>query len=521
MQKIAFAAFMLGVFATSPMARAEENVTVAQKSDKAAPAAQEEEPVVEETTEDGIPDEELAAASRDGMKMSELKAISGNFNIKIKDDMLVFEGSVPRKCAKSAAVGEVDASTFKGFQGIRVDMPACRQGLAGLTAKEKKDLVQVKGAFPAKTLASDVDGQVCLIYSENGDEAKCDAIADLKFVSKATRDAQLAKETKEKQDKQRHNEEVAFVAKVRALCKSGDFETLTAEIRAMESVLGDVTSILAKVEEFKSARLIADISNAKDADTARTAYEAYLETNSGGDTDEVTEAYLTRRFDLLKESISDGEKKHEAKSQEIRSYAKALQETSFNDKEHKGQVAWSYAELAGVAKDEGDLDSAAAYFTKAIDYVDGKEARKDLEIAMTNMFHAAVEECLAKMAENEAKGSECDKLAAKAKKHLDNAIAYQKKLKKSGDALAELQALQMKKIQTFGVDKASINVPNYMAPGYGKYNRAPGTYDAKKYNAWGAGQNKANMERFYGSGSVDGSEGASGGGGNNATGLDF
>lgn len=530
MPKIALAALILGVFSTNPLAHAGE--TALTKGDFLGNASAKTDEQLSGEEDAGDEEDSYGDAQRAGMKQQEIANLPGDFKIKVVGDQLVFEGSMPEKCAKDATMSEVNVSKA-GEIGIQIDMPACMDNPKFKKKKEK--MVSVKEVFASRTLPSDVDGKICLLNAAVlGDDLACDPVTGLDpFKSAKTRAEELAKKEKDEAEQKKKDEAAerqrkadAIINKVKELCRKGDFETLTKEIEAMAQYLGDVTEILAKVEEFKTQRLIGNLSNAKDSDAARKAYGELIAASIDNDTEENKNLYLDRRFEIVKDVIANSELKHAEIALEIRSYATEIAAVGMSNKDRKAQVAWGYAELAGKLKEEGELDSAAGYYDRAMDYLDSRdiEGRKNIEIAMTNMYHDAIQACLE---ENKLTPAKCDKLADKAKKHLDKAIAQQKRMKKSTDALADLQALQVKKIQTFGLDAkgTTMNIKNQNTPfgqmNYGMYQRYPGSYGARKAQMFNEGRNEAYMEYMMqrNSGLPYNNGGATGEG--NGTGLSF
>ena len=73
------------------------------------------------------------------------------------------------------------------------------------------------------------------------------------------------------------------------------------EIEAAKAFLGDVSSILTKVDGLKQKYFVDQIGKAKDADAARDAYQAFLDAaaEAGWDVDAVSMVYADRRLTLL------------------------------------------------------------------------------------------------------------------------------------------------------------------------------------------------------------------------------
>ncbi len=467
MNKIAFAALLIGAFALNPLAKAEEIPSPA--------------PVEEE-----IPD-----VKADGLKFNELKNITEGFGVRVEGDQLVFSGKMPRKCLEGRVMTSVESDATKGEHSIKIDMPAC-SGKA-LSQADRKSMVAVSLAFPAKSFDANIDGKFCLKNSPEGDgKYGCDPILgkdgkQLEHISLATIATHEAKEKDRKrledEKKVRQDEERNLLTKIGELCRAGDFQTISRELEAA-TWLGDLTKVLNELGLAKTKSLEGAIRKAKNPEDLRVAYDA-LAADPTYDSDKAVELYGNRRMEMFRSAIED-------KSQSVSSLASVIREMESDlgdigeTKKAKEAASWAYTALGNRLRDDKDFTGAENQYEKALRYAD-LDGKIKIEQEMAKMFLAAAEECLK---ENKLKPAKCDALAKKARKHMDKAIAAQGR-KRGDDAVEALAGMKMEKIQTFGVDGINVKVN-----GYGTFNPYGGSYDMQKRQVYQTGMQEEYMKRI-------------------------
>lgn len=477
MNKIAFAALLLGAFTLSLSAKADP------AKDELPPANS----------------DDLPAATRDGMKLSEIRGIVSNFSVKIEGDQLVFSGGIPNECAKDRVHGEVESAN--GQHSLKIDFPKCRNGVSHLTAAQRADLRQLKMAIPAKSFDASVDGKFCLKFSVNGDgEAGCDPIMvggkQLEHTSTttlATRRAEEERKEKEAAERARLAEEASsrrqkeadFLRMATDLCRAGDFARLSDELEKQRDWFGDLTRVLSELGRAKAKSLEDALRKAKDPEALKAAYEALM-ADPSADSEKALETYVTRRSEMFQSAIGDRSKSIRDMQSVISQYEADMQDVEVENKKIKQGMAWAYTALGDRLRDDKDYSGAETQYEKALRYAD-VDGKVKIEQEMAKMFLAAAEECLK---ENKTKPAKCDALAKKARKHMDGAIAAQGR-KRGDDAAEELAGMKMEKIQTFGVDGINVKVS-----GYGTFNPYGGSYDQQKRQVYQTGMQEEYMKRM-------------------------
>ncbi len=451
----------------------------------------------EEGEEEAGEENELEAAQPDGMNMQALKkATRQRFSVDLNKakDGLVFSGTVPRKCAKGAKPVEMDSTRFPGSIGIKIDMPACPNGIPKKGSERDNELVKVSGIFPELSLNEQSDGKICIVFSADSDHYECEAVMKdgkpLEFTSKKTLDkraedtarAAEAKRFKEEQDRKNRD----LNDKLQALCKERDFTGISL---VLEELDGDTSKVIKKLGDFEKSSAESAVKKAKDVDAVKEAYEAYLSAAEakGWDTEDMNKVYTDKRVDLLKEQLKDTNATPGTVAGSIRDLVQDLTEIGTLS-ENKEQIAWSYSQLAINLKDAENYDEAERYFEEAKRY---SNKTVEIESAIAKMYSEAKDACLAKVAEGKATPGKCDSLAKKAMKHMDKAIAAQGK-KKGDGSLEDLMAMRVEKIQAFGQG------PTMNVSGFGMLNMGGGSYTQEKVQAYQQGQQVKAMQQMMG-----------------------
>jgi hypothetical protein len=529
LHKVALAALVLGVFSLSPTANAEsllhrlgfERIPSATAPSAAsvvgapaprvaapaiAPAPFANDPGVADADGSGL---ELADSNdSSGMSLAKLRTISSGFGIEIKDDMVVMKGAIPRKCAIGATFsmntvpgvdGKPGQHQISFIPGENCDKPSADKAMVKLSS------ASLFG--PGKALPDNsVDGDICIAHSENGASA-CDVVPNAKYVShnsilKDAADKQSVAEMKAKalrekeQAAKRENEEKALLVKLNILCKQGDFEGFGKEVEAFRRQLGDINQFMTKIEGVKQKYFAEQINKAKDIDSIKDAYQAYLdasEASGGWDTDDVTSKYADKRVEMLTSTVKDTSLSAERRAGAIRDLASDLRDMDLYDKAHKSRIGASYVDLANSLKESGSNDDrskyadAEKYFREAEQFAEG-DMKVKIEAEIAKMYRAATDACLDDAKEKGKGFNTCDALAKKEKSSMDAAIKAQGHVKSDG-SLEALAGMKQEKIARFGQDGYSMNVS-----GYGSLNRAGGSYDATKYTDYSLAQQQAQMQ---------------------------
>ncbi|HEY8280345.1 MAG TPA: hypothetical protein VIH99_12020, partial [Bdellovibrionota bacterium] len=507
MQKVAFAALMLGVFSLSPTAKAEEQAISLERQPAVSTSEKKQDRldagsnVVKSATET-VSDEVIAEednidpnapdAIQDGMHMSDMAKIGQGFKISLNGNKLVFSGRILKRCANGITVDvQTRELADKVEHGLKINVPDCTNFQARKSDRLNSNFTTVNYAFPKDLIInSSLSGNVCLLVAANiNDPLECEALTGsdgkaLNYVSQTAIDAAAKVEVAKKEKADADKKADALVAKLDMLCQKGDMVGFGKELEAAQSVLGNIIQYLDMADDAFMKKYIRDIKTAKDADAAAEAYDNFLSASSerGWDTEEVEKAYVERRVSLLDEVLKD-EIPAGKKAAAIREFASALRDLD-NYREHKPRIAVAYSQLAHDLAVAGDYDGAEANAERAMEFASA-EQRLQLEQELAKMFNEAAEQCLA---ENKLSPGKCDRLAQKAKKHVNGAMAAQKGIGGDG-SLEALAAMKSEKIQMFGVDGYTTNVS-----GYGAYNMTGGEYDVKKMQAFQQGQQERYMQ---------------------------
>jgi hypothetical protein len=485
MQKIMAAALLLGVFSLSPLAKAYD------RPDSAAPG---------------------------GLSLSELSSTAGDFSLSFVGDKIVMDGSIPMKCADGAGVS---VGIWRGADGKAAPMHSVRfvpgSGCKNLSDADRADRVYIHSPelFGNSRALSDakIDGGLCVLHKVNGAAGQdaCDPVSGQTYTANAdaakakadqdkiTSDA-MAKQQKDAID-DRARKEKELIDQLTIACKNGDWVGFGQQIEAAKAFLGDVTKILDKVDGLKQRYFADQISKAKDLDSVKDAYQAYLDAanDAGWDTDEVTGKYVAKRVDMLNAEVADNSKSASARAASIRDLASDLRDLGLM-KEKGANLGTAYFNLANHVRDDAGTDlsklsEAEKYYRESEQYGDNS-AKAKVEAEIAKMYNAAADQCISD-AKDKGKGfNSCDALAKKAKNAMDGAIKAQGHIK-GDDSLEALAAMKQEKLARFGMDGFSMSVT-----GYGTLNRMGGTYDMTKYQAYTQSQQaflqQLMMQRMYG-----------------------
>lgn len=471
MNKIAFAALLLGAFTLSPFAKA---------ADEAPPADQ---------------SPQFAEATQRGLSMSQLKALGVTIE-KGTNNAIVFKGAMPEACAKSLQASTV-VDYVDGKHVLTIDMPACRNGRPNPPGK----MVIVGSAIQPHNF-TDQDGKFYLRRFMSGDEADPtdDALTgrdgkQIEHTSMATvatarektereKAEKEAKEARELARKDRLAQEGDFIRMVTEQCQAGNFQYIIDELEKQSRWFGDITKIISELGKAKEKALDAKMKAAKTPEELKEAYDALIASGTV-DQEKALESYLTKRTSMFEGKINDKGVAVSAQQSEIDSYFADVSDAG-EDKKAKQAVVWAHTQLGNRLRDDKDYNGAESQYEKALRHAD-IDAKLNIEKEMAKMFLEAAEACLA---ENKTKPAKCDALAKKARKHMDSAIAAAGR-KRGDDALEELNGMKMEKIQTFGVDGINVKVS-----GYGNFNPYGGMYDQRKRQIYQTGMQEEYMKRM-------------------------
>lgn len=478
--KISFAAFLLGLFSLSPLAKADE-----------IPAPSLDEPQFE-------------AATQTGVSMAQLRALGVTVDIDTATNSLVFKGNIPESCAKSITVPPT-VSYENGVHVLNMDIPACR------TKVPADRRVTAASVFHTVGFQGEQDGKFVIRRFANNDQSDPtdDALLgrggkQLEFTSEKTLQARAMDENARKLEAQRKKDAEIYaqnrkkdqdrlVKTLNLLCRSGDFVGFGAEVEAARGFLSDVNGLMSRVSDLKKKHLEQEIAKAKTAEDMKSAYEAYLDAASenGWDTDKATATYVDKRVELARALSKDSKKSNSEKAHAIRDLAADLRELGMMS-DRKGDIGALYFDLAAsVREDAGDdmkkLEDAEKFY-RASEEFGGNKQRAAAEAEIAKMYNAAADECIAAAKEKGKGFNACDAIAKKAKVAMDKAIKAQGHIK--GDASMEaLAGMKQEKLARFGVEGYSMSVS-----GYGNFNRFGGSYDSGKYQAYQQSQQQFIMQ---------------------------
>ena len=119
------------------------------------------------------------------------------------------------------------------------------------------------------------------------------------------------------------------------------------------------------------------------------------------------------------------------------------------------------------------------FYESAAEYGDNSEKAK-VQAEIAKMYRDAVDACIADAKEKGKGFNRCDALAKKEKKHMNDAIKAQGRVK-GDDSMEALAGMKQEKIARFGMDG---NFNFMYIQGYGSFNRMGGSYDSEKFSAY-------------------------------------
>lgn len=399
----------------------------------AAPPAAEPTKQTEETTPPAY------VNLRSGLTDAELRNVVTDLEVNKEGDVVSFAGLVPARCAEDA---RVDYSFKDKVHAITISMPKCADEKAA--AKPGESMVAVSGLLK-KIKLKDESGKLVLRHFKAGDAASKNRTQDedlldndgkvLAHKGASERESdKLASDKREsaRKDLKRLSD---LEIKVGKFCSSGDLESLSAELLAAKDLLGDVGTFMDKKQNEKLEKIKKEIASADSVEKVNELLESYkaLAAEIGVDEEGAKEAYISKRFELMKASV-DGYKSKEKSASEadkdIRGWASDLRATDSSVyRKRESEFAVAYAEVGTSAANAEKYDEAVDMYGKGKKYAKGSShAKLDGQISKVYM-----EQFMACAKKDPTKTIECEKkFVEKSKNAADAASKTLKGLKGEG-----------------------------------------------------------------------------------------
>lgn len=467
LEKVAAAAFLLGVFALNPMAHAETKV------------------------------EDVRSVNLDILN----KVVDGLEVKRDEDGTVYFAGMMPERCATNSMVSSgTQKSGGKSYRLVTVRLPeSCGKDfkrIAGEPMVDAADVLSVKinDSADGAVVLHDSDGKSRKASIENHIEPLMVDGNPLVIISKQTREAEaqkkaeaeaaVAAEREEREAALREKKEQEELSRrVADLCKKGDYDGLSSELEGLADLLGDVSGMMDKVNNGKKAKLKKDLLKAETVEDAVAAYEAFLAAASqhGWDEEELRDTYIDKRFDILNATISevgagdvsanDGDSAIQEWMRDLRS----LHSRTYNKR--KQDFATLYGDIAAKLNEDGKKDQAAKMFEKAYKLSDS-EGKDKIDTALAKAKLDEYKACVDKAKKGNGNFARCDKIAEKSKSFAERMKNRAENKGSDEEANEQLASINSEIIGTFG------GGPSYSYTGFGQINQVPGAAQQYKVQAY-------------------------------------
>lgn len=431
------------------------------------------------------PESEPAANvnKKSGVNDSELREIVSDLEVIKEGDKISFAGVMPERCAADARVDYTYDKAVKAH-AITVSFPACDEKFEPLKKGERT--VAVSDVLKDIKL-KDESGKILLRHFKAGDKRSKKRTTDeelkdgddkaLAHKGSAEIEAEKLAASKKDEAKKKVEKLEDLERKIDKFCKAEDIDSLSAELLAAKDLLGDVSSLIEKKQTDKLAKFKRDLANADSVEKANELLEAYklLASELGTDEEGAKEAYIGKRFELMKGSVDaykTGEKSSKEADSDIRGWAgdlRAMDSSIY--RKRKSEFGVAYAEVGTSAANAEKYDEAVDMYGKGKKYVDGKQnAQLDGQISKVYM-----EQFMSCAKKNPAKTIECEKkYVAKSKAAADAAGKTMQGLK-GDDAASEYQAFMAEYAGVFGAGQEQD------VAGFGALQQTPGSVAKFKY----------------------------------------
>jgi hypothetical protein len=484
-EKLLALALMFGL--VSPAARAEFTVggykffapaTVEVEKASAPVVAKPAEPEPTKPTEESVPPAYVNLKS--GLNDSELREIVSDLEINKEGDVIGFAGLVPASCATDA---RVDYAFKDKVHAITISLPKCD---GKYVARAGEPMVALSSILK-KIKLKDESGKLVLRHYKAGDAASKSRVQDedlkgddgklITHKGSAEIEAEKLASAKKDEAKKKIEQLEDLEKKIDKFCKSEDIDSLSAELLKAKDLLGDVSSLIEKKQNDKLAKFKRELANADSVEKANELLESYkaLANELGLDEEGAKEAYISKRFELMKASVDaykTGEKTSREADSDIRTWAADLRTTDSSVyRKRKSEFGVAYAEVGTSAANAEKYDEAVDMYGKGKKYVDGKQnAQLDGQISKVYM-----EQFMSCAKKNPEKTIECEKkYVAKSKAAADAAGKTMKGLK-GDDAASEYQAFMAEYAGVFGAGQEQD------VAGFGPLQQQPGAVAKFKY----------------------------------------
>jgi len=450
---------------------------------------------------------EAAISEKEGLSLEDLNKVVKSLEIQQHGDTVVFAGIMPKACAENATVS-YDHRNGRHLTTIKMpNFPKCEEDFRALPDSEKTaqkiDAADVLSEIKLK----DLSGNLFLRHYKEGSRLATDRIQDDELKNTDGEIiAHKGKDERSKEEQARKDREAAALQNkqraelhLRAIkfCQAGDFAGLGNEIMAASDLLGDVSGMLEKLNLAQKDKLKKDLAKAATAEEAKLAYDGFLEAAllNGWDEDELKEAYIEKRFEILNTAAEDaksGETKLASVDKDIREWMTDLRTLDGREyRKKKEKFADIYAEIGTHAANNKKPGEAEKYYDKAkrLSDLDGKIK---LDGAMSKIYAEQFKECVKK---SPTKMEACEKKYMSKAKNRANSIKDALGRKGGDEAAQELAAFQEEYIGTFGAGMTM----NYN--GFGTMSQMPGAVEQFKRQAlqeYMQQQQMQQMQRMYG-----------------------
>lgn len=484
---------------------------------------------------------------KDGMSLADLNKVVKDLDVRREENKLIIAGFIPARCAQGLFQ---DYRTEAGKHMITIRMPNCEGEFSPRAGEKYVDLADHLPPYSIKDASGEFhlrhyknvsknarpeDKQVVEVLKDTrsdkpiavegseeiakkeSDKEEADRLeAEAKEKAELEKDEALANEERAKAEYQRLTN---LEKKLGLLCRQGDFGGVRDELARNAKWFGDVSELLAGLENTEFSHLLKKLEEAETAEEAREIYEQLLAIASqlGQNTKKIKNAYVEKRIDLIKIQVEEaGESKadlrkaqaaiaefdRDMRSIDRRAYSKGAGEGEQSIKEY---VGWLYSEIGAKAIDMKDFKLAKRFFKDAKKRTD-KENGLEMDKTMAKSFLREYDKCIEKSKQN-GRFSSCDKFKEAAREEAESVGETLAEL--GGESAQEdLSNFQIEYVQAFGRG-GSVKVGGPI----GSITQMPGQLDQAKiqaYQEYQMNQQQMMMQRMYGGGMM---QAASAGGG--------
>lgn len=412
---------------------------------------------------------------KQGVSAAELLSISENFKVQQDGLTVSFFGAMPKRCAEGASFKR-DANT------LMFSMPKCDIDFIPVSGEAMVDVAEVFHPIKLEDLSGTVKVRYLAPGSSNDkkravDEELKDASGQtivLKSSKEIADEAAAVQAKKDAEDLKKASD--SFFTKLDLLCKKGDYVGLGEEIEKASTFLGDVSDLLALVDQSQMQKYKKDLQASSDPESAKLVFESYLAAagGKGWDAEYLNDIYVEKRFGFIDDMRSDTELSSKEIDKEIRDWKSDLRGISRAQyKEHKKDFAIAYGDLFAREVAKGNMDEAIKYANKAKELSPSVDAEK-FDKKISEVYLEKFKECVEK---GPMKAESCEKkFANKSQEYANNVKNSIANRARGGDEEAqdEYASFVSDYTQTYGGGMS------YNYSGFGKVSQQPGSIQQYK-----------------------------------------